>query len=157
MLVLQSAAQGSGGEIFVLDMGKPVKIVNLARQMIELSGLRPQEDIAIEFVGLRPGEKLFEELIHKGEQFASTTHPKIFRFVSQPPNLTELRKILARFRAELHLMNPEEVKQALQSAIPEYTPYVPPARRSKAPSVTLFPMKRAEAERPTRTSSALNE
>src|SRR5439155_702848 len=74
MLVLQSAAQGIGGEIFVLDMGKPVKIVDLARQMIELSGLKPDQDIEIEFIGMRPGEKLFEEISHHGENFVPTAH-----------------------------------------------------------------------------------
>jgi len=76
----------------VLDMGKPVKIVDLARQMIEMSGLKPNDDIRIEFTGLRPGEKLFEELTQKGENFAPTTHPKICRFVSQPADLTQLRR-----------------------------------------------------------------
>ena len=76
-LVLQSAAQGSGGEIFVLDMGKPIKIVELARQLIELNGLKPDEDIQIEFTGLRPGEKLFEELSHRAENITPTDHPKI--------------------------------------------------------------------------------
>jgi len=136
MLVLQSAIQGTGGEIFVLDMGKPVKIVNLARQMIELSGLRPDHDILIEFIGLRPGEKLFEELTHQGENFAPTTHPKICRFVSQPEDLAQLRKTLQRFRANLHRLAPDQVKLALRESIPEYTPYLPP---SKTPPPTIEP------------------
>jgi FlaA1/EpsC-like NDP-sugar epimerase len=124
MLVLQSATQGTGGEIFVLDMGKPVKIVDLARQLIELSGLKPDEDILIEFTGLRPGEKLFEELTHKGENFAPTTNPKICRFVSQPADLAQLCKTLARFRAGLDQLAPEQIKLELKDAIPEYTPYL---------------------------------
>ena len=76
-LVLQSAVIGEGGEIFVLDMGKPMKIVDLAQQMIELSGYVPGQDIKIEFTGLRPGEKLFEELSNTAENHVPTTHPKI--------------------------------------------------------------------------------
>src|SRR5579883_218280 len=133
MLVLQSGAQGAGGEIFVLDMGKPVKIVDLARQLIELSGLKPDEDIKIEFVGLRPGEKLFEELTHKGENFVPTTNPKICRFVSAPADLGDLRAILDRFRAEVHELDPVQIKERLRAAIPEYTPYLS-ERTAKAPS-----------------------
>jgi FlaA1/EpsC-like NDP-sugar epimerase len=132
MLVLQSAAQGAGGEIFVLDMGKPVKIVDLARQLIELSGLKPDEDIRIEFIGLRPGEKLFEELTYKGENFAPTTHSKICRFVSPPADLAQLRGRLERLRAELHQLGPERIKLELQAAIPEYTPYLPECTQQPA-------------------------
>ena len=76
-LVMQAAAMGKGGEIFILDMGEPVKIVDLARNLIRLSGLHP-EDIEIRFVGMRPGEKLYEELALRDESVKKTTHPKIF-------------------------------------------------------------------------------
>src|SRR6185295_9455261 len=78
-LVIQAGTQGDKGEVFLLDMGDPVKIVDLARNLIELSGLVPDKDVTIEFTGLRPGEKLDEELLIAGEQGArSTKHPKIF-------------------------------------------------------------------------------
>ena len=77
-LVLQAGAMGEGGEILILDMGKPVRILDLAEEMITLTGLRPYVDMAIDFTGLRPGEKLFEELELSGEQIAKTRHPKIY-------------------------------------------------------------------------------
>ncbi len=123
-LVLQSAAQGSGGEIFVLDMGRPVKIVDLARQMIELSGLKPEEDIAIEFVGLRPGEKLFEELSYQGENISPTQHPKIMRFVSQPRSMEEVRETLTQLTREMHQAEANQLKMMLKKAVPEYQPYL---------------------------------
>lgn len=123
-LVLQSAAQGAGGEIFVLDMGKPVRIVDLARQLIELSGLRPDEDIEIVFTGLRPGEKLFEELSHKGENIAPTNHPKIMRFVCEPMPLEQVRKHLEKLNDRLHELEPNQLKFLLKEAVPEYQPYL---------------------------------
>lgn len=77
-LVLQAAALGTGGEVFVLDMGDPIKIVDLARDLIELSGLQVGRDIEIEFTGMRPGEKLFEELFKADEEYALTAHERIF-------------------------------------------------------------------------------
>ncbi|MBQ6707550.1 MAG: polysaccharide biosynthesis protein, partial [Clostridia bacterium] len=77
-LVLQAGAMANGGEIFVLDMGKPVKIVTLAEKMIKMYGKKPYEDIAIEFIGLRPGEKLFEELLMDEEGLKPTCNNKIF-------------------------------------------------------------------------------
>ena len=123
-LVLQSGAIGQGGEIFVLDMAEPVKIVDLARQLIELSGLVPDEDIDIEYVGLRPGEKLFEELQHTDENTKPTEHDKIFCFVSEPKKLEEVQAIFDGLKPILHLLEPAELKLKLKEAVPEYKPYL---------------------------------
>jgi FlaA1/EpsC-like NDP-sugar epimerase len=133
MLVLQSAMQGTGGEIFVLDMGNPVKILDLARQMIELSGLKPDEDIQIEFTGIRPGEKLFEEISHRGENYVPTTHPKILRFMSQPLDFAQIRETLEKLRANLHQVEPDQMKLLLQQAVPDYVPCL--AARKQSPPV----------------------
>ena len=76
-LILQAGAMGKGGEIFILDMGTPIKIDDMARDLIRLSGFEPDVDIKIEYIGLRPGEKLFEELITEGENIVPTRHEKI--------------------------------------------------------------------------------
>jgi FlaA1/EpsC-like NDP-sugar epimerase len=123
-LVLQSGAQGTGGEIFVLDMGKPVKIVDLARQLIQLSGLRPDKDIRIEYVGLRPGEKLFEELSYKDEFFTPTHHPKIMRLKNQPLPLEDVRAYLRELAASLSLPDARLLKMILKKGVPEYTPFM---------------------------------
>lgn len=123
-LVLQSGAQGDGGEIFVLDMGKPIRIVNLARQLIELSGLRPGEDIEIQFVGLRPGEKLFEELSHESEDLLPTTHPKILRFVSEPFPRKAVEEFLEQLSMQLHRAAAADLKLLLRKLVPEYQPYL---------------------------------
>ena len=120
-LVLQCAWQARGGEVFVLDMGEPVKIVDLARQMIELSGLKPDEDIAIEYTGLRPGEKLFEEPIHKNENVSRTAHPKILilrdqRTASGAKVIDELL-LLAGGQAN---REPQALKGWLATRVPEY-------------------------------------
>lgn len=120
-LVLQAATLGQGGEIFILDMGQPVKIMDMARQMIELSGFRPDVDIEIKVTGLRPGEKLFEELSHPEETHEKTEHPRIFRLKSErPPDgldvwLDELRAAAGR--------DPEAVKATMKRLVPEYTPF----------------------------------
>jgi FlaA1/EpsC-like NDP-sugar epimerase len=123
-LVLQSAAQGLGGEIFVLDMGDPVKIVDLARQLIELSGLKPEDDIEIKFVGLRPGEKLYEELSYTGENITATDHPKIMRFVCEPRKLREVRDQFQLLSAHLHDIEPNQMKLLLKKIVPEYQPFL---------------------------------
>ncbi len=88
LLVMQAGAMGNGGEVFVLDMGKPVKIIDLAREMIQLSGFTPDVDIAIIFIGVRPGEKLFEEILTAEEGTAVTHHHKIFT-ANQPTSTQE--------------------------------------------------------------------
>ena len=123
-LVLQAGALGQGGEIFVLDMGEPIKILDLATQMIELSGYRAGEDIEIQFSGLRPGEKLYEELSHQKERLTETGHPKIFRFVSQPPDLSQVEVFLSRLQRQLDNAEPSEIKRLIQEFVPEYRPYL---------------------------------
>jgi len=121
-LVLQSCAQGQGGEIFVLDMGKPVRIADLARQMIELSGLKPEVDIEIKYVGLRPGEKMFEELNCQGEAYKPTRHPRIMRFVTVAEDSEKINAVLQKLGGELHQAGPARLKQLLQQNLAEYTP-----------------------------------
>lgn len=123
-LVLQCACQGNGGEIFVLDMGNPVKIVDLAKRMIQLSGYEPGQDIEIVFSGLRPGEKLFEELQHIGEALTSTDHPRIMRFTGVPYPLNDVERFLEELRPLLAERNASAVKQEIQKFVPEYTPYL---------------------------------
>ena len=123
-LVLQSGAQGAGGEIFVLDMGEPIKILDLARQLIELNGLRPDEDIEIEFTGLRPGEKLFEEIAHKGEKIKPTTHSKILMFVCEPMPLDKVNELINEITNDMYNVEPSQLKLRLKKAIPEYQPYL---------------------------------
>jgi len=120
-LILQSALQAKGGEIFVLDMGEPVKITDLARQMIELCGFRPDEDIEITYTGLRPGEKLYEEPIHEMENVEPTRHPKIRRLRNNRSNAgaglsTELVSALRNSADDTH-----QIKQWLAGKIPEYS------------------------------------
>jgi FlaA1/EpsC-like NDP-sugar epimerase len=123
-LVLQAATQATGGEIFVLDMGEPIKIIDVARQLIELSGFRPDIDIEIKFVGLRPGEKLFEEFKHEGEHFQNTTHKRIYRFVCQSATPTQVNDWMNQLRTQLIPGARDQVKRFLTQIVPEYTPYV---------------------------------
>ena len=100
-LVIQAGALGQGGEIFVLDMGEPVRIVDLARDMIILSGLKPEQDIKIEFTGLRPGEKLYEELFSDRENFTVTRHERIFIAPDTAFDSGEIKTELIKLGAKL--------------------------------------------------------
>lgn len=120
-LVLQSSVLGQGGEIFVLDMGQPVKIVDLARQMIQLSGFKVGEDIEISFTGLKPGEKLYEELRHSTETHEATEHPRIMRFTTE---VMFSESGVEQLEHQLHELEPNELKKRLQRLVPEYTPFL---------------------------------
>lgn len=115
-LVLQAGAMGHGGEIFVLDMGDPVRILDLARDMIRLSGLRVGDDIEIQFVGLRPGEKLYEELYDADECHQRTSHPKIMVAASARRNLLEVLHAIRWLESLVDERN-EMVKDALREVI----------------------------------------
>ncbi len=104
-LVLQAAVFARAGDVFVLDMGEPVYIVDVARDLIRLSGLRPDEDIRIEFSGIRPGEKLFEELSTDDEETSGTEHERIFRCEIEPPDRTTVEAAAERLHA-LALVDP---------------------------------------------------
>jgi len=119
-LVLQAAAMGQGGEIFVLDMGEPVKIVHLARELITLSGFRPDEDIEIVFTGPRPGEKLFEELSIKGEDMLPTRHPKIAIWKNIPKDRETLRKGIDYLLSISYTQDYEKIVEGIKAVVPEY-------------------------------------
>jgi FlaA1/EpsC-like NDP-sugar epimerase len=119
-LVLQAAAMGEGGEIFVLDMGEPVKIVDLARELITLSGFRPGEDIEIEFAGLRPGEKLFEELSIEGENMLQTRHPKIAVWRNIPKERETLRNSIEQLIATAPSQDRKKIVDAIRQLVPEF-------------------------------------
>jgi len=119
-LVLQAATMGKGGEIFVLDMGEPVKIVDLARELITLSGFRPVEDIEILFTGPRPGEKLFEELSIKGEDMQPTRHPKIGIWKNIPMDRDELQAGINELVNVAKTQNHTKIVQKIKELVPEY-------------------------------------
>ena len=133
-LVLQAGAMGEGGEIFVLDMGEPVKVVDLAKDLVRLSGLQPDE-VEIVFTGLRPGEKLFEELSVAEESATKTKHPKIFIGHMRPHGLDEVDRRLKRLHQVVSEASaPADVREALQVIVPEYLPASIPdeTRKSEA-------------------------
>ncbi|MHC4294708.1 MAG: polysaccharide biosynthesis protein [Planctomycetota bacterium] len=125
-LVLQASATGSGGQIYLLDMGEPVKIVDLARQMITLSGFRPGEDIDVTFTGLRPGEKLFEELRTKGEDIAPTVHPKVLVWKHRSVEWEKINQAVKELKALENSSDYRKIVSLLQEIIPEYDPMNPP-------------------------------
>ncbi|MFN7923987.1 MAG: nucleoside-diphosphate sugar epimerase/dehydratase [Bryobacteraceae bacterium] len=121
-LVLQASTMGKGSEIFVLDMGEPVRIVDLAKNMIRLSGHEPDVDIEIRYTGLRPGEKLFEELISEGENIMPTYHEKIRIFGSPRLSRPEVDRWLDRVENAVVVNDERELMRLLRDMVPEYRP-----------------------------------
>ena len=123
LLVMQASAIGQGGEVFVLDMGKPVKILDLAHEMIRLSGLEPDKDIPVVFSGMRPGEKLFEELLTAEEGIVETPHPKVF--VAKLPLVQEqqIMEGLEKLKKACGQGNQKELRLLLAELVPSYTPF----------------------------------
>ncbi len=118
-LVVQAGAIGEGGEIFILDMGEPVRIVDMAKDMITLCGLKPYEDIDIEFTGIRPGEKLFEELETVGETITKTRHPKIFIGTINTYGQADVERALGRFKELSDSGDEAELRRFFNELLPE--------------------------------------
>lgn len=124
LLVMQSAEMGQGGEVFVLDMGKPVKILDLAKEMIRLSGFEPDKDIPIVFTGIRPGEKLFEEILSAEEGISATRNQKIFIAKLSEVNEENLKLNLAKLKEAAENSEKEKIKIILKGFITHYNPNV---------------------------------
>jgi FlaA1/EpsC-like NDP-sugar epimerase len=134
-LVMQAGAIGRGGEIFILDMGHPVKILDLARQMITRAGLEPDEDIQIKFTGVRPGEKLYEELSASDEQTRPTSHDKI-RVWQLPVARNDQVNLMLQTLANALKTDTSNISNALQLCVNEYEPKraaAPPPEKSRIP------------------------
>jgi FlaA1/EpsC-like NDP-sugar epimerase len=121
-LILQAGAMGKGGEIFLLDMGKPVRIADLARDMIRLSGFEPEKDIRIAYTGLRPGEKLYEELLTDGEEIRSTVHEKIKvaarETIDRAPFIAKMHRLLDSLERGFTV----ETISGLRGLVPDFQP-----------------------------------
>lgn len=138
-LIMQAASMGRGGEIFVLDMGQPVKIVDLARDLITLSGFRPDVDIKITFTGVRPGEKLHEELSRADENADRTRHPKIFVGRGEPRPWDEVAAAITRLEAVAEGSS-EAVRGEISTVLPEYRRGGPSSDAHRKPTATRSPV-----------------
>jgi FlaA1/EpsC-like NDP-sugar epimerase len=123
-LVLEASVIGKGGEVLILDMGEPIKIVGMAEDLIRLHGLQPYKDIDIEFIGLRPGEKLFEEILTAEEGTVATKHDKVFiARNSEHYSVDEIEEILNDFDMQLRNVPLEEegkIKELLKKYVKHY-------------------------------------
>jgi len=121
LLVMQAGAMGQGGEVFVLDMGEPIRILDLAKEMIRLSGFEPDKDIPIVFTGIRPGEKLFEEILTAEEGTITTQNQKIFMARLSKVDEGKLREGLERLKVAAKKSDKDEIIRTLKELIPAYS------------------------------------
>jgi len=111
---------GKGGEIFIFDMGEPVKIIDLAKKMIRLAGFKPDIDIKIEIIGLRPGEKLYEELLNESAKNIITHHEKILIAIEVCEDYITINKQISTLIEEAFVNNYDEIIKAIKQLVPEY-------------------------------------
>ena len=119
-LVLEACAMGSGGEIYIFDMGEPVKIIDLVKKMIRLAGYMPEIDIEIKSVGLRPGEKLFEELLNDSSKTLPTHHDKIMISKENFVDNDTINELIAKISSDINNLSPEEIVIQMKKIVPEY-------------------------------------
>ena len=124
-LILQTGAMGSGGEIYVLDMGNPVNIKDIAYELIRLSGLEPEKDISIEYIGSRPGEKMFEELKTHEENIIETNHEKIMMMKNgSGHNWDQIMEDVSKIVESVKSYDSAQIILTLKNFIPEYSPAI---------------------------------
>jgi len=134
-LVLQAGAIGTGGEVFCLDMGEPVRIYDLALDLIRLSGLTEGEDIEIVFNGTRPGEKLYEELFFTGDEVLNTSHPKIMKARYEPPDLRVYMQIVQLIESAMRNASDSYLRRSLEEIVPDFESDSRPSRNTPTSEV----------------------
>jgi FlaA1/EpsC-like NDP-sugar epimerase len=151
-LIMQTVVLGTGGEIFVLDMGEPVKISYLAEQMIRLSGRMPGEDIEIEYIGLRPGEKLYEELFHEKEALEKTAHEKVYLARHRRVEWSWLNASLDQMAKACDAMNTHRLVELVDTLVPEHRDTVALATMHEPVSKMVTQLKVVDARVSHQTS-----
>jgi len=142
-LILQASAIGAQQAVYTLDMGEPVPIRLLAEQMIRLAGKQPGKDIAIAYVGLRPGEKLHESLFHADERYRPTSHPKILQAEARPVDASDLDLALDRLQGAVAAYDVDTLLLLLREAVPEFAPIADEAEAQQPTTVITFPARQA--------------
>ena len=145
-LILQAAAIGAQQAVYTLDMGEPVSIRMLAEQMIRLAGKQPGKDIAIEYTGLRPGEKLHESLFHAEERYSATVHPKILQALPRGVSADRIEPALQSLRESVVGYDLERLESSLRAAVPEFNPLDNVDDERESTTIVPFPARRARQQ-----------